>query len=67
LEYVALIFFLKKNLHSPSSRVDKRFFKPVQIDRWVVVIYETQMRFGEAAAQEMIHGLVLRCREVGKY
>jgi eukaryotic translation initiation factor 2C len=47
------------------NMVDKRFFKPVQIDRWVVVIYETQNRFGEAAAQEMIHGLVLRCREVG--
>ncbi|KAJ7754236.1 argonaute-like protein [Mycena maculata] len=47
------------------NMVDKRFFKPVQIDRWVVVIYERQGRFNEAAANDMINGLCSSCRDVG--
>lgn len=49
------------------SRVDKQFFKPVEISRWVVVIYEQQRRFGDAAAREMISGLVASCGDVGKF
>ena len=48
------------------SRVDKRFFKPVEVLRWVVVIYEQQRRFGDAAAREMVSGLVASCNDVGK-
>jgi eukaryotic translation initiation factor 2C len=48
-------------------RVDKRFFKPVHIDRWVVVVYERVQRFGEGPAAEMIAGLVNSCREVGTF
>jgi eukaryotic translation initiation factor 2C len=47
-------------------RVDKRFFKPVEIPRWVVVIYEQQRRFGDNAARDMITGLVASCRDVGE-
>ncbi|KAF8897601.1 argonaute-like protein [Infundibulicybe gibba] len=47
------------------NMVDKRFFKPMEIPRWVVVIYETLRRFPEAAARDMISGLVDGCREVG--
>ncbi|KAJ7180150.1 argonaute-like protein [Mycena crocata] len=47
------------------NMVDKKFFKPVSIDRWVVVIYEQQRRFNEGAAQDMINGLVGSCRDVG--
>jgi hypothetical protein len=48
-----------------ANRVDKRFIKPVEIERWVVVIYEQQRRFGENAAQDMINGLISSCKEVG--
>jgi eukaryotic translation initiation factor 2C len=34
--------------------VDKKFFKPVAIERWVVVVYERQGRFNDQAAQDMI-------------
>ncbi|KAJ7459186.1 argonaute-like protein [Mycena galericulata] len=47
------------------NMVDKRFFKPVSIDRWVVVIYERQGRFNESAANDMINGLCASCRDVG--
>ncbi|KAJ7697113.1 hypothetical protein B0H16DRAFT_828100 [Mycena metata] len=33
-------------------------FKPVTIDRWVVVIYEQQRRFNDGAAQDMVTGLI---------
>ncbi|TFK43467.1 argonaute-like protein [Crucibulum laeve] len=42
-----------------------RFFKPVEIQRWVVVIYETVRRFNENAAHDMITGLVRSCGDVG--
>jgi len=48
-------------------RVDKRFFKPATIERWVVVIYERSQRFGQAQAQEMITGLVTSCEQVGMF
>ncbi|KAJ7068346.1 argonaute-like protein [Mycena amicta] len=47
------------------NMVDKRFFKPVSIDRWVVVVYEQQRRFNEGAAGDMIEGLIKSCRDVG--
>ncbi|KAF7301729.1 Argonaute-like protein [Mycena indigotica] len=47
------------------NMVDKRFFKPVAIDRWAVVVYEQQRRFNETAANDMIQGLVNSCRDVG--
>ncbi|KAJ7507898.1 argonaute-like protein [Mycena galericulata] len=47
------------------NMVDRRFFKPVSIDRWVVVIYERQGRFNESAANDMINGLCASCRDVG--
>lgn len=48
-----------------TSRVDKRFVKPVSIDRWVVIVYEQQRRFGEQAARDMVAGLIESCRDVG--
>ena len=46
-------------------RVDKRFIKPSTIERWVVVVYERQQRFGPQQAQEMIRGLIASCEQVG--
>jgi len=66
MEYVgAFDVYLLQELSHNISRVDKRFFRPVEILRWVVVIYEQQRRFGETAAREMINGLVASCSDVG--
>ncbi|EGO01883.1 hypothetical protein SERLA73DRAFT_177463 [Serpula lacrymans var. lacrymans S7.3] len=47
------------------NMVDKRFYRPASIDRWVVVVYERQARFNQQAAQEMISGLMSSCASVG--
>ncbi|KAJ7904584.1 argonaute-like protein [Mycena olivaceomarginata] len=47
------------------NMVDKKFFKPVAIERWVVVVYERQGRFNDQAAQDMIKGLCGSCCDVG--
>ncbi|KAJ7620109.1 hypothetical protein FB45DRAFT_147421 [Roridomyces roridus] len=44
--------------------VDKKFFKPFSIDRWVVIC-EHQTRFSENTANDMIDGLPASCRDVG--
>lgn len=46
-------------------RVDKRFFKPAEVTGWVVVVYEQQARFGDAAARDMISGLTRSFQDVG--
>ena len=48
------------------NRIDKRFFRPASIERWIVVVYERQQRFNQQAAQDMIDGLLRCCRDVGK-
>jgi len=52
---------------SQLVRIDKRFYNPAAIDRWIVVVYERQQRFGQQAAQDMIAGLVQGCTEVGMW
>jgi len=49
-----------------SNRIDKHFFKPVEIPRWIVVVYERLQRFPMNAAQKLIFGLVGSCHAVGK-
>ena len=48
------------------NRIDKKFFKPMEIKRWIVVIYADSRRFNQGAAEEMVRGLVAGCRSVGK-
>jgi eukaryotic translation initiation factor 2C len=48
------------------NRIDKKFYKSMEIPRWVVVIYADSRRFNEATARDMIDGLVAGCRSVGK-
>jgi len=50
---------------SYTIRVDKRFYKPAAIERWVVVVYERQQRFNQQSADEMTAGLLASCRDVG--
>jgi len=46
--------------------MDKRFYKPAApIQRWALVIFETQQRFPPPAANEVMKGLVDGCKEVG--
>ncbi|KAF7365497.1 Argonaute-like protein [Mycena venus] len=47
------------------NMVGKKFFKPVTIDRWAIVIYEQQRSFNDRSAQDMINGLCGSCRDVG--
>ncbi|KAI6105779.1 argonaute-like protein [Pisolithus sp. B1] len=51
---------------SSSFRIDKRFFRPATIERWIVVVYERQQRFNQQSAQDMINGLVQCSRDVGE-
>ncbi|KAF9226544.1 argonaute-like protein [Gyrodon lividus] len=47
------------------NMIDKRFFRPASIERWLVVVYERQQRFNQQAAQDMINGLLQSCKDVG--
>jgi len=47
------------------NMIDKHFFKPVEIPRWIVVVYERLQRFPMNAAQKLIFGLVGSCHAVG--
>ncbi|KAJ8580661.1 argonaute-like protein [Rhizopogon salebrosus TDB-379] len=47
------------------NMIDKRFFKPAAIERWIVVIYERQQRFNQQSAQDMIDGLLRSFKDVG--
>ncbi|KAF8268490.1 argonaute-like protein [Lactarius quietus] len=45
--------------------IDKKFYKPVSFDNWIVVIYEGQRRFNQRSADKMITDLVRACEAVG--
>ncbi|KAF8888340.1 argonaute-like protein [Infundibulicybe gibba] len=47
-----------------STQVDKRFFKPVEIKQWVIVIYESERRFGQHVG-DFIRGFLEGSRSVG--
>ena len=45
--------------------IDRKFFKPITINRWVVVIYEREQRFNVTAAQEMVRNFLDQFAAVG--
>jgi eukaryotic translation initiation factor 2C len=48
------------------NMVDKKFYRPGHgVERWAMIIFETQQRFPMQAAQDCMQGLVTGCREVG--
>ncbi|KAG6909899.1 hypothetical protein DXG01_014713 [Tephrocybe rancida] len=47
------------------NMIDKKFYRPQTIERWVIISYETARRFSAEAAQEMVAGLVRACKAVG--
>ncbi|KAK7450614.1 hypothetical protein VKT23_012924 [Stygiomarasmius scandens] len=47
------------------NMLDKRFVKPMDITRWVVVIFESQNRMNPGRVQGMIKDYIEACRTVG--
>ncbi|KAG6909902.1 hypothetical protein DXG01_014716 [Tephrocybe rancida] len=47
------------------NMIDKKFYRPQTIERWVVVSYEGRRGFSPEAAKEMVARLVLACKAVG--
>ena len=45
--------------------IDRKFFKPITINRWVVVIYEREQRFNVTAAQELVRNFLDQFAAVG--
>lgn len=62
-----VLVFRGTQFASQLLRIDKRFYNPAAIDRWIVVVYERQQRFNQQSAQDMIAGLVQGCTEVGTW
>jgi hypothetical protein len=49
------------------NRVDKKFYRPAEIRKWVVIIYESQRRFDGTAADRLVRDLVRGARARGAY
>ncbi|RDB19427.1 Protein argonaute-2 [Hypsizygus marmoreus] len=47
------------------NMMDKKLFKPMTIQKWVIVCFEGENRFPLPAAREMVRGLIAGCRSVG--
>ncbi|KIK66591.1 hypothetical protein GYMLUDRAFT_69767 [Collybiopsis luxurians FD-317 M1] len=47
------------------NMVDKKFFKPSEVQHWLVVVYERKQRFDDRAVGDMINGLCTSARDVG--
>jgi len=47
------------------NMIDKKFHKPMTIQRWIVVSYEGQRFFPLDAAQNMVKGLIQGCQAAG--
>ncbi|KIP10717.1 hypothetical protein PHLGIDRAFT_125407 [Phlebiopsis gigantea 11061_1 CR5-6] len=47
------------------NMVDKKFYKAASIEKFAVVIFEREQRFGQAQAREMTKSLVEACTQVG--
>ncbi|KAG8837222.1 hypothetical protein FRC18_009742 [Serendipita sp. 400] len=47
------------------NMIDKKLYRPAAIQRWIVVIFERQQRFSQAAADDMIQGLRRATADMG--
>ena len=50
-----------------SHRVDKKFYKPIPIQSFAIVVFERRQRFTEEDAREMGRGLITACGQVGMH
>ena len=46
--------------------VDKKFYKAAVIEKFAVVIFEREQRFGQPQAREMTKSLIDACTQVGE-
>ena len=53
--------------HTTLRRIGKKFFLPVTIQRWVVVVYEGRSRFTSRDAEDMVRSFISQFEEVGMY
>ncbi|KAL0065940.1 hypothetical protein AAF712_007067 [Marasmius tenuissimus] len=47
------------------NMIDKKFYNPVTVLNWFIVVYETKQRFGENAVNDMVRGLIEGCNSTG--
>lgn len=47
------------------NMVDKKFYRPVTINRWVVVVYEREQRFNRDTAYDMVRNFLEQFAAVG--
>jgi eukaryotic translation initiation factor 2C len=58
--------------HSQTPRngawnmIDKKFVNPSQIVAWCIVVYETQNKFGQRQADELVKSMQNACQSVGE-
>jgi eukaryotic translation initiation factor 2C len=45
--------------------IDKKLYRPAQIDEWAIVVYERQNRFNAESAQTLIRDFISGCNAVG--
>lgn len=45
--------------------VDKKFYRPVTINRWVVVVYEREQRFNRDTAYDLVRNFLEQFAAVG--
>ena len=48
-----------------SRRVDRKFYKPIPIKSFAIVVFERRQRFGEDDARELGRNLITACNQVG--
>lgn len=62
----SFIILIPTGTHLRLFRMDKKFYRPSTIEKWVVVVYERQQRFDQRTAAEMVAGLVRSCKDCGQ-
>lgn len=62
-----LVFIFHLLILIQILRVDKKFYRPATIRKWVVIIYESQQRFSNAAAERLVTDIVRGAQARGKY
>jgi eukaryotic translation initiation factor 2C len=48
-------------------RRDQKFYRPVVIEQWMIVVYERQQRYNMETVNNLIRGFGMACDKVGMY
>ncbi|RPD63356.1 argonaute-like protein [Lentinus tigrinus ALCF2SS1-6] len=55
----------KRDWQGEWNMIDKKFYEPVSLQRWIVVIYESPRYFRMADAEAMVKSFLLKFQDVG--